>query len=263
MGQEEAKKRNPKSNAFKESMKALFAKIKTFYAWIFSSSFKVTVYTGCLLFVLMMVYFVIIYYARKNIYCAFSDDTLQYYPFMVEFIKKLKAFDFSYFSYTNYLGASIFADAYYVPLDIFTLTILILSFFMNTEVAMSIVELIKLIAGATVLCLYLSMKGVKPKWVHLIGILYFSSSGITCFSCFPAFGSLAFYLPLSLVVGRLFLINKKWYLVPVYAMAVVFYNFYLAYTVFAFMAFSLLLWQLSRKKNGILSSFMSANMYFS
>ncbi len=196
-------------------------------------------YTGFLLFFVLMAYFLIVYFLRNNIYCAFSDDTVQYYPFMVDFIDQIKSGDFSYFNYKNYLGSSFFSDSYYIPLDFFTLIILLLSFLMETEVAMSIVELLKFVVGTVFLCIYLSMKNTKTKYTHIAGLVYFSSSGITCFSCFPSFTSLAVYLPLSLIIGELF-IRGKWQFTPLFSLIVVFYNFYLAYTVFAFMAFSII-----------------------
>lgn len=228
---------NKTSNEQKPSFKE---RVKSFYKNVFSSPYKVVLYTGGFLFVLMLIYFLVLYFLFHNFYCACSDDIAQYYPIMVNFITDLKSGNLSWYSFKNYLGSSLFSDAYYVPIDIFTLLILILSTFMRVEVAMSFVELIKLIAGAMAISLYMAMKGTKPKWVHLIGMLYFASSGITCFSCFPGFTALAFYIPFSLVIARLFIKKGWWWVVPLYSMLVVFYNFYLDYMVFAFMAFSIL-----------------------
>ena len=214
-------------------------KIKNFYSNIFSNPFKTTLYTGALVFVILLIYYILVITLKDNFYSAYSDDVYQYYPFMIDFVKGVKSGQWSMFSYTNYLGASFFSDTYYVPLDHFTLIIFLLSYIVPTEIAMSIVELLKLIAGMMSLCLFMSLKGYKPKWIHLVGLLYFSSSGITCFSCFPSFTSLAFYLPFSLIIAHQFL-KKKWYFVPPFATLCVFYNYYLAYTVFAFMAFTIL-----------------------
>nr|MCR5564426.1 YfhO family protein [Gammaproteobacteria bacterium] len=187
----------------------------------------------------MIIYFIIVRFARNNFYAAFSDDIFQYYPMMIDFVNRIKNGTLGFFNYSNYLGASIFADTYYVPLDPFTFIILLLSYIMPTEIAMSLVELLKLTLGSMAFMLYLSYKGVKPKWVHLMGILFFSSSGITCFSCFSSFTSLAFYLPMSLNIAYWFK-KGKWYYVPLFTSVTVLYNYYLAYTVFAFMAFSIL-----------------------
>ncbi|MCR5741016.1 MAG: YfhO family protein [Gammaproteobacteria bacterium] len=215
-----------------------FPKLKQFYKNIFSNPFKATLYTGALLFVLMLIYFLIVVFARDNFYSAYSDDIYQYYPIMVDFIESIKTGRVGTFNYTNYLGASFFSDTYYIPLDLFTLAIFLLSYIMPTEIAMSIIEIVKLILGAMSISLYLSYKGYKAKWVHLIGLLYFSSSGITCFSCFSSFTTLAFLLPFSLVIGHWFT-KGKWYYVAPYCALSILYNYYLSYTVFAFMAFSI------------------------
>ena len=214
-------------------------KIKNFYKNIFSNPYKTTLYTGALVFVILLIYYILVITLKDNFYSAYSDDVYQYYPMMIDFIKGVKSGQWSLFSYTNYLGSSVFSDTYYVPVDHFTLIIFLLSYIVPTEIAMSIVELIKLISGMMALCIFMSLKGYKPKWIHLIGLLYFSSSGITCFSCFPSFTSLAFYLPFSLIIAHQFL-KKRWYFVPPFAMLCVCYNYYLAYTVFAFMAFTIL-----------------------
>ena len=223
----------------KDNKKSSFTKLKAFFNNIFSNPFKTTLYTGCLIFSILIIYFFVILVGRNNFYAAFSDDIFQYYPMMIDFVNRIKNGTLGFFNYSNYLGASIFADTYYVPLDPFTFIILLLSYIMPTEVAMSLVELLKLTLGSMAFMLYLSYKGMKPKWVHLMGILFFSSSGITCFSCFSSFTSLAFYLPMSLNIAYWFK-KGKWYFVPLYTSVVVLYNYYLAYTVFAFMAFSIL-----------------------
>ena len=227
----------------KKSFKEVFKKIKKAISNFFGKALStnktaILLMAGLLIFV-MTVYFILIYTIRNNFYQNWSDDSLQYYPFMVDFIDSIKSGTFSLFNFKNYLGASFFSDTYYIPLDPFTLIIFLLSFIFRTEIAMSIVELLKLISGAIAISSFLAIRGYKPKTVFLIGLLYFSSSGITCFSCFPCFTSLAFYLPFSLIIGHYF-IKGKWYFVPIYAMIVVFYNFYLAYTAFAFMCFSMI-----------------------
>ena len=222
-------------------------KIKSFYNNIFSNPYKTTLYTGALVFVILLIYYIFIITVKDNFYSAYSDDVYQYYPMMIDFVDGIKSGKWSLFSYTNYLGSSVFSDTYYVPLDHFTLIIFVLSFIVPTEIAMSIVELLKLIAGMMSLCLFMSFKGYKTKWIHLIGLLYFASSGITCFSCFPSFTSLAFYLPFSLVIAHAFL-KKKWYFVPPFTMLCALYNYYLAYTVFAFMAFTILVMLILEKE---------------
>lgn len=225
--------------------KTLIKKNKTkdffsnFFNKVFSSNKNAILFLGLSLFIVMAIYFIYILFGKNNFYNNWSDDSLQYYPIMCDFIADLKSGNFSFYSMENYLGASFFSDTYYIPLDFFTLIIYLLSFLMNTEIAMSIVEILKLILGSVVFSVYLSLRGSKPKTSALLGLMYFSCAGITCFSAFCSFTSLAFYLPFSLIIIHYFL-KGKWYFVPPYAMLLVFFNFYLAYTVYAFMAFACL-----------------------
>ena len=221
--------------------------VRSFFENVFSTNKKTLIFLSILLSSIMAIYFIIVVAVRHNFYNNWSDDAVQYYPFMCDFIDKVKSGELTWYSFKNYLGSSIFSDTYYIPLDGFTLIIFILSLAMPTEIAMSIVEIIKLISGAIALGAYLGVKGYRPKVTFLISLMYFSSAGITCFSCFPCFTSLAFYLPFSLIIGHYFL-KGKWFFVPLYSMLVVFYNFYLAYTVFAFMAFSMLFMVFIEKK---------------
>jgi len=84
---------------------------------------------------------------NNSFYNNFSDDILQYYTIMVDFVAQIKAGTLSSFNLNNYLGASYFSDVYYIPLDIFTAITFILSYIVPTELAYSITELIKIWAG--------------------------------------------------------------------------------------------------------------------
>lgn len=234
-------------------------KIRSFFENVFSTNKKTLTFLSILLSSIMAIYFIIVVAVRHNFYNNWSDDAVQYYPFMCDFIDKIKSGELTWYSFKNYLGSSIFSDTYYIPLDGFTLIIFILSLVMPTEIAMSIVEIVKLISGAIALGTYLGIKGYRPKVTFLVSLMYFSSAGITCFSCFPCFTSLAFYLPFSLIIGHYFL-KGKWFFVPLYSMLVVFYNFYLAYTVFAFMAFSMLFMVFIEKKK-FYKSFLELLIY--
>jgi len=68
-----------------------------------------------------------------------------------------------------------------------------------------------------------------------MGIIYFISGGTVSFMAFPVFTSMAFYLPMGLVVIQWFFRGKKW-IVPLYVLALIFYDFYLGYTAIAFVS---------------------------
>ena len=202
---EKAIKQKKKEKGFKSTFIKVKDKINNFFNKALSTNKGAVLLLLSILSIVMMGYYFFIYFARDNFYQNWSDDSLQYYPFMIDFIDSIKSGTFSMFNYKNYLGASFFSDTYYIPLDVFTLIIFLLSFVFRTEIAMSIVEIIKLIFGSLAISMFLGMRGYKPRTIFLAGLLYFSSSGITCFSCFPCFTSLAFYLPFSLIIGHHFL----------------------------------------------------------
>jgi len=170
---------------------------------------------------------------RNSFYSNFSDDILQYYTIIVDFISQIKTGSLSFFNLNNYLGASYFSDVYYIPLDIFTFITFLLSYLMPTQLAYSVTELFKIFAGVMVFSYYLSKQGYKNRTIFWMGIVYFVSGGTVSFMAFPVFLSLTFYLPLGLLVIQWAKEGHKW-IVPLYAMALVFYDFYLAYTALIF-----------------------------
>ncbi len=172
---------------------------------------------------------------NNSFYNNFSDDILQYYTITVDFVAQIKAGTLSSFNLNNYLGASFFSDVYYVPLDIFTAITFILSYVMPTELAYSVTELVKIWAGVMIFAYYLHMNKMKPRTIFWMSVIYFISGGSVSFMAFPAFLSLAFYLPLGLVVIQWFFRGKKW-VVPLYVLALIFYDFYLGYTAIAFVS---------------------------
>ncbi|MDD4987909.1 MAG: hypothetical protein PHS68_03345, partial [Candidatus Izemoplasmatales bacterium] len=52
---------------------------------------------------------ILIILVRNSFYNNFSDDILQYYTIIVDFIRQLKDGSISLFNLNNYLGASIFS----------------------------------------------------------------------------------------------------------------------------------------------------------
>ncbi|MCK7486727.1 MAG: hypothetical protein MZU97_15365 [Bacillus subtilis] len=137
---------------------------------------------------------------RNSFYNNFSDDIIQYYSIITDFIAQLKAGTLSWYNLNNYFGASFFSDVYYVPLDIFTLGTFITSFIVPTELAYSIFELVKIWAGVMVFAYYLHSQGMKTRTVFWMSMVYFVSGGTVSFMAFPVFLSLVFYLPLGLLV---------------------------------------------------------------
>jgi hypothetical protein len=154
---------------------------------------------------------------------------------MVDFVAQIKEGTLSSFNLNNYLGASYFSDVYYIPIDIFTAITFLLSYIVPTELAFSITELIKIWAGVMVFAYYMYLCGMKNRTIFWMAMFYFVSGGTVSFMAFPGFLSLTFYLPLGLVVIQWFFKGKKW-IVPLYVLALIFYDFYLGYTAIAFVS---------------------------
>lgn len=177
---------------------------------------------------------------NNSFYNNFSDDILQYYTIMVDFIASIKEGTLSVFNLNNYFGASFFSDIYYIPLDIFTFITFLLSYIMPTEIAYSITELFKIFLGVMALAYYFHLKGMKNRTIFWMSIFYFVSGGMVSFMAFPVFLSIIFYMPLSLIVIHYFFNKKRW-MVPVFALLIVFYDFYLAYMLLAFLSFAFII----------------------
>ncbi len=188
-----------------------------------------------IMFILIMIV-VIITNARGGFFHFNTDDVIQYYPFMTEFISDVKNGTVSLYNSSFFLGASSYASAYYVPIDVFTLLTLIFSFVMKTESAYAFVNLLKPICGALVLYYALYRKGYKVRTSFFAGFILFVGGMTEAYFVFPVYLSLVFYAPLAILVADLFLENKKWsFLIPLYVFIIIFYDFYLAYMLLAFL----------------------------
>ena len=213
---------------------------RNFFENIFSSRKKTMQFIAYFVFTVLFLIQIAIILINNSFYSNFSDDILQYYTIMEDFITSLKNGSFSMFNLNNYFGASFFSDIYYIPLDIFTFITFLLSYIMPVELAYSSTELFKIFIGVMTLAYYFHLKGLQNRTIFWLSIFYLVSGGMVSYMAFPAFLSMTFYLPLALIVIH-FYIKKKLWIVPVFALILIFYNFYLAYTVLVFTAFAYLL----------------------
>ncbi|MGD9909490.1 MAG: YfhO family protein [Candidatus Izemoplasmatales bacterium] len=219
----------------KEGIKHIQTKFQLFIEDVFSSRKKTFLFLAVFVFLVLFTIDAAIMLINNSFYNNFSDDVIQYYAIINDFITSVKDGSLSWFNLNNYLGASFFSDIYYVPLDVFTFITFVLSYIMPVEIAYSATELIKIFAGVMIFAYYLNLKGMKNRTIFWMGIVYFISGGSVSFMAFPVFLSLAFYLPLGLVVVHFFFHKKRW-IVPLFAMALVFYDFYLGYMALAFVS---------------------------
>jgi hypothetical protein len=221
---------------FRKKIGTLLSKLDDQFEHFYEDKKKTLIVLAILVFTVLFGIQIAIILIRNSFYNNYSDDIIQYYAIMSDFVAQVKSGSLSWFNLNNYFGASFFSDVYYVPLDIFTFGTYLLSYVMPTELAYSSFELIKIWAGVMLFAYYLSLQGMKLRTVFWMGIVYFVSGGTVSFMAFPVFLSLVFYLPLGLLVIHWFFHGKKW-VVPLYAFILIFYDFYLGYTAIAFVSF--------------------------
>lgn len=209
-----------------------------FHDWtekVFSDSRKTFAVLAIFTFTVLFLIQTTIILFSNGFYNGGSDDVCQYYPIVNDFFNKIKDGTLSWFNLNNYFGASYFSDAYYIPLDVFTLVAFLFSYIMPFAIAFSSAELVKLFAGVMILGYFLHKEGYKNKTVFWMSVIYIVSGGMACFTAFPGFYSLVFYLPASLMVIHWFQKGKAW-VVPLFVVALVLYNFYSAFMALSFMA---------------------------
>ena len=196
---------------------------------------KTLLFISLCVFVILFIYQISLF-AYGTYFNSSSDDVLQYSPILGQYIEYFKSGDLSLYNYSNNLGASSFADTYYVPIDIFSFLALVFSLFCDNIVAFSIVELLKILFGVTTFAFLLQKCKYKNWIVITLSLVYFCVGGSWVLSVFPTYFSLFFYLPFSILIVKYYCEGKKW-LLPLYGMALILYNFYNAYSLFIFMLF--------------------------
>lgn len=206
---------------------------KWFQNKIFQKNKNTLLLIGVMTFLILSIFQVVLL-CCGTYFGASSDDVVQYSPILLQYINYIKEGKLGLFNFTNNMGSSIFADVYYIPIDIFSFMTFILTFIMNDFIAFSVAELSKVFLGVTVFAYFLQRKGFKNSTVALLSLLYFSFGGPWVYLTFPTYFSLFFYLPVSLIVVDLYVKGKKW-LLPIYGFILILYNFYNAYTLFLFM----------------------------
>ena len=201
--------------------------------------FKSEKNTFLLLFAILVVFisfFTFFLFTYSNsFYNNNTDDIIQYFTIMEEFTIKLKNGNLSLYSFGDYLGSSFFADLYYIPMDIFSLITFILSFFVRFEFAFGFTEMLKLLSGTMLFSYYLMKRGYKPKTFFFVSLIYAIMGGNVALMAFPTYYSMIFYIPVVLIFIELFFEDKK-YLLPILPLCLIFYDYYIAYTLLLFQA---------------------------
>lgn len=203
----------------------------------FLDSYKKTIiYLAIIMAIALLFFSVFIAIYSDAYYTCCSDDLLQYFKMQEDFITKIKSGNVSFYNYNNYLGASMYSDTYYVPLDLFTVIVFILSFFMNFELAFGITEVIKLFLGTLVFAYFLRERKMSNKAIFVTSLIYFICGYNSVMMAFSSFFSLVFYYPFAALCLEKFKKGENKVLLPLCSALLVFYNFYLGACVMLFMA---------------------------
>ena len=93
---------------------------KWFNEKILSNNKNTLLSIGLFAFVVLFIYQIILL-SLGTYFNGNSDDVVQYSLILSQYIDKIKQGDLSFFNFNGNFGSSIFADIYYLPVDIFSL----------------------------------------------------------------------------------------------------------------------------------------------
>lgn len=222
-------------NKTQSGFKNILERIKAFLTNTFSkrsNTFFFLLYT--LLFAIAIP--ITITLIKGGFYSYNTDDKLQYFPFVRNFVNDVKSGNVSIFDTTVFAGTSIFATLYYVPIDIFMILTILLSYMMNVETAYAITNFLRVVAGSLLIFILLTRQGRKNKTAFLVSLIFFSTGLVQSLFVFPVYVGIMFYVPLAMLLIDLFIDNKKFfYLLPAFVVTLVLYDFYITYMILAFM----------------------------
>ena len=165
-----------------------------------------------------------------------SDDILQYYPYVGGFFEKIQTGNLSLYDQNLILGASFFSGLYYIPLDIFTFIAFIFSYIIPGEIAYAGTFVLRIMAGSLIFYYVLS-RHLSIKASFFGAIILFVGGMVEAYYIFPIYLGIVTYAPLAMLLVDL-CVEKKgifYLLIPVYVATVVFFDFYMAYMLIAFL----------------------------
>ena len=210
-------------------------KIKYLWQKIWSSKFYTFLFLLVILFSVLV--FVMAYPAYFNAFINdASDDILQYYPYVGGFFEKIKEGSLSLYDKNLILGASFFSGLYYIPLDIFTFIAFLFNYIIPGEIAYAGTNVLRIIAGSLILY-YVLQRHLSNKAAFFGAIILFISGMVEAYYIFPIYLGILTYAPLAMLIVDL-CVEKKgifYLLVPIYVAIVVFFDFYMAYMLIAFL----------------------------
>lgn len=160
----------------------------------------------------------------------FSDGTVQYRIYIKSFYDAIKSNNLSSFDMNNYYGTSWFSLAYYVPLDIFSLIMFLLSCFVEFNALYSFMRLFMLLCGV-MMFYYMSKKTLNftEKVSFYLSLLYMVGGALTIYNCYFTYIGMFFYIPLIFYTLDLSHKKKIHHPLMITVFFAMLFNFYLGY----------------------------------
>ncbi len=228
-----------KENKFKAICKNTFTKTKTFFK---ESAIKCK--NSFLLLIISTIIFGLVLILVPKFYNTFyncnTDDVIQYYPYIAGFFEKIKTGTLSIYDTALFGGTSFFSGTYYIPIDIFLVLAFFLSFVLGVYKAYFVTLLLKIFTGSYLLFYVLKRHKVRPLVCFVIALVYSLTGLMQAYFVFPVYLGIIFYVPLSMLITDMFLEEKtkylSTYLIPIFVIVLVLFDYYLAYMLLAFMA---------------------------
>ncbi len=177
-----------------------------------------------------------------------SDGMIQYREYIMSIFNQIKTGKINDLNMNMLYGNSIYALEYYVPLDIFTLIMFVLSTFMEFNYAFALVRLLSIFSG--ILVFYFMSRKVynfSDKTSFWLSLIWLVSGSLSVYNNYYAYCSLYFYVPLTMMAFNEAHNFKRYVPLGILTFVLMLYNFYLGYMIVAVSAFALVTLNLFNK----------------
>ena len=176
----------------------------------------------------------------NTFYNCNTDDVIQYYPYIAGFFEKIKTGTLSIYDTALFGGTSFFSGTYYIPIDIFLVIAFFLSFILGVYRAYFLSILLKIFCSSYVMYYVLKNHKVRPLVCFVVSLVYSMTGLMQAYFVFPVYLGIIFYAPIAMILVDMYLSKEKkylsFYLIPIFVLQIVLFDYYLAYMLLAFTA---------------------------
>lgn len=161
-----------------------------------------------------------------------SDGMVQYRVYIKSFFEAIDSHNLSFFNMNMLYGNSIFALEYYIPIDIFTLILYLLHFWIEFDYAFAFVRLLMIFTGT--LTFFIMSKKVynfSDKTSFFLSMFWIICGALSVYINYYVYCALYFYVPIAMYVFDLAHNKHKYIPLGVFTFILMLYNFYLGYMV--------------------------------